>query len=157
MGDSALVDAVSSFTSFLIPQPAYDQYLRIPGAFPRLAPDSFLTLAAGESIDWTITTLGPYPITGKRGDPVSVGDYFLTPALLKITYRIYDTFDPTNYTDYVVAAAPSNFVWRVVEDTPVPVPVPKSTLLAPFGCGLAGLRLLRHRGSAAPSDTIQVT
>lgn len=155
MDDSALVDAVSAFTSFLIPQPAYDQYLRIPGAFPRLAPDSFLTLAAGDSIDWTITTLGPYPITGKRGDPVPVGDYFLTPDSLKITYRIYDTFNPTNYTDYVVAPAPSNFVWRVVEDTPEPVPEP--TLLAPFGCGLTALGLLRHRGSAAPSDTIQVT
>ena len=49
IGDSDIVSAMV-YGSFLIPQPAYNQYSWALGAFPKLGPTTIVNLAAGESI-----------------------------------------------------------------------------------------------------------
>lgn len=150
IGDTALVNATYS-GSFLIPQPAYDQYSWIQGAFPKIGPSPILSLDAGASIDWTVTILGTWPITGKRGDPVPVGDYFLTPETIKITYAELNPVTFSYDIKYPVAPAPSNFTWRVVADAPAAVPEPASLTLLAGALGLlAANRRLRSRTKCKP-------
>ncbi|MBA2588700.1 MAG: PEP-CTERM sorting domain-containing protein [Alphaproteobacteria bacterium] len=141
-GDTRFNGGQTLFT-FLIPQPAYDQYSWIVGAFPK-GPSTFIDLNPGQSIDWTITTLGTWPITGKRGDPVPAGDYFLDVASMKITYAVLDPILGLTNEKYAISAAPSRFTWTVVAPaTSVPEP---GTVALLAGC-LMAMAWMRRRGN----------
>jgi hypothetical protein len=139
-GDTAFYGGQTLF-NFLIPQPAYNQYSWISGAFPK-GPSTFIDLDPGESIDWTITTLGTWPITGRRGDPVPAGNYFLDVASLKITYAVWDPIAGLTNEKYAISAAPSRFTWTVVAQT---VNVPEPGTMALLAGGLMAMAWKRRR------------
>jgi hypothetical protein len=141
-GDTGFYGAQTLFT-FLIPQPAYNQYSWIVGAFPK-GPSTFIDLDPGESIDWTITTLGTWPISGKRGDPVPVGNYFLDIASMNITYAVWDPIlGPTN-EKYAISPAPSRFTWTVAATT---TDVPEPGTVALLAGSLIAMAWMRRRQS----------
>lgn len=142
-GDTAMPFSLrSSFTFRRMPQPAYDQYLWISGGFPT-GPTNFVALDPGESLEWAITTLGPYPITGLRGDPVLPGEYYLETDGIVVTYAAIDpiTFALTGER-FTTTAAPARFTWTVLAET-ASVPAPGMLLL--LAGGLAALARARRR------------
>lgn len=143
-GDTSF-HGVQSIFRFLIPQPAYDQYLWVSGGFPT-AP-TFIDLDPGESISWVITTLGTWPITGARGDPVPAGDYFLGVTALEITYAVWDPIiGPTNER-YSVSAPPTPFVWTAAPASNG-VPAPSIMLLILSGLTMLLVPTVRRRVTA---------
>lgn len=136
IGDADLINASPS-GSFLLPQPAYDQYLWAADGFPQFGPSVvYLSLASGESVTWTIVKLEPYPITGNRGDPVPPGEYFMTPESYTLSYTAYGP--DFNFNDAVVFSvepAPSNFVWTVRDTGTEAVPEPGTWLLVAMCLG----------------------
>ena len=142
-GDSDIVSAMV-YGTWLMPQPAYNQYLYAAGGFPKYGPATFVDLAAGASITWTIATLQTYPITGSRGDPVLAGLYFLTPGAFSTYYSLVtQPLDPITgqYPNIPVRPATSNFEWTVTSNASVPEP--ESWVL--LGGGLIALLVFRKR------------
>lgn len=125
IGDSDIVSAMV-YGSFLIPQPAYNQYSWALGAFPKLGPTTIVNLAAGESITWTITTLQTWPNTpgGHRGDPVPAGTYFLNPGAISTYFSLVTQIDPLTGQNPRIPVQPatSNFEWTVTSNASVPEP-----------------------------------
>lgn len=134
-GDSALPSSLrTSFTYLRMPEPVYSQYLWIAGGFPT-GPQSFLDLDPGESIEWIITTLGPFPIDGRRGDPVDPGDYFIAANGVQVTYSVLAPNGATTTERYSTSAAPAPFTWTVVAQT-ASVPAPGALLLLAGGLAM---------------------
>jgi hypothetical protein len=142
IGDSDIVSAMV-YGSFLIPQPAYNQYSWALGAFPKLGPTTIVNLAAGESITWTITTLQTWPITGHRGDPVPAGTYFLNPGAISTYFSLVTQIDPLTGQNPRIPVQPatSNFEWTVTSNASVPEPESWALL----GGGLAALLAFGNR------------
>jgi hypothetical protein len=143
-GDSDLVSG-TPFGTWLMPQPAYNQYLYAAGGFPKFGPaNSGVNLAAGASITWTIATLQTYPITGSRGDPVPAGLYFLTPGAFSTYYSLVtQPLDPIThqFPRIPVQPATSNFEWTVTSNASVPEPESWALL----GGGLIALLVFGNR------------
>lgn len=143
IGDSDLIDA-SVGGSFLIPQPAYDQYLWTLSGFPSFPGP--LSLSVGESYTWNFTTLETYPITGDRGDPVPLGEYFLDTDSLTLTFSPNFGLNPEG--TFSALAPESRFVWTVTDAASVPEPA----LGIPAGVGFLTLslysRMRRKKGDS---------
>jgi hypothetical protein len=143
-GGSDIVSAMV-FGTFLIPQPAYDQYSWAVGAFPKYGPATIVNLAAGDSITWAITTLQTWPNTpgGHRGDPVPAGLYFLNPGAFSIYYSLVTQIDPlTGQNPRIpVQSATSNFEWTVTSNASIPEPESWALL----GGGLVALLVFGKR------------
>jgi hypothetical protein len=131
------------YGTWLMPQPAYNQYLYAAGGFPKLGPTTIVDLAAGASATWTIATLQTYPITGSRGDPVPAGLYFLNPGAFSIYYSLVTQIDPLTGQNPQIPVRPatSNFEWTVTSNASVPEPESWALL----GGGLAALLVFRKR------------
>jgi hypothetical protein len=139
-GDSDIVSAMV-YGSAGISQPAYNQYGWASGGYPKLGPTTFVNLAAGASITWTIETFQTWPITGNRGDPVPAGTYFLTPGNFSTYYSLVtQPLDPATgqFPKILVQSATSNFEWTVTSNASVPEPESWALL----GGGLIALLVL---------------
>lgn len=103
----------------------------------------------GDSREWTLLTLAPWPWPGDLGDPVPEGDYALLASDLTMSLTI-------GGTKYDVGIPENGFSWTVgrsKEHEPPASTVPLPGTLALFGCGvIAALSSRRHRAKAEDSE-----
>ncbi len=98
----------------------FDNYVeRFPPGF-QLAPPGVVNLAPGASLDWTIATWDPWPITGSPGDPVEPGTYVLPLDNFQVGFFVaagQDSFSVIAREDNASA-----FEWRVQRPAGVAAP-----------------------------------
>ncbi len=128
VGDMALTGAVGG-GSATVPPSVLDQYFdpAVPSPIP--FPAGVIDLVPGESIEWLIASLVPFPISGNLGDPVTPGEYVFPLANLTTTFFV--PAGPASMTFTAQTTNASDFVWTVA----VPEPA-AGLLLAAAGCGL---------------------
>lgn len=145
-GDMALIDA-NAFGNIVIfgnaPE-VFDNYVEfLSGGFAFGPPGPF-SIGTGESVEFTMATWDPFPITGNIGDPVPLGDYVVpNAAVVSLTYT---TVNPFVQNEVDVSQA-GDFEWTVSDTRPDPdppvIPTPTAALAGLALLGVCGLRRRR--------------
>ncbi|MEM7144302.1 MAG: PEP-CTERM sorting domain-containing protein [Verrucomicrobiota bacterium] len=141
-GDMSLIDAVNFGTITIagVAPEVFDNYVEfLTGGFSFGPDTSPYTLPPSGSVDFTIATWRPFPITGSPGDPVPLGSYVVPNAAL--SNWVASTFNPFVQTPITTSGA-GDFRWTVV-------PEPSSALLLLLsGVGV----FLRQKKSCSGGD-----
>lgn len=142
--DVAMPDTVDFW--FGLPSATMDSYWYRSDAWP-MAPDKPFSIGIGESLDWRVAILMPWPVTGNAGDPVPLGAYSVNPDGFSMRFDLKNPDDLLEIVaSYPVAQPIEPFVWTVVErGSSVPEPATLAMLLGGLLAGVATQRHVRRR------------
>lgn len=115
-GDMSLIDAVNFGTITIggVAPEVFDNYVEfLTGGFSFGPDPSPYSLPPSGSVEFTIATWRPFPITGSPGDPVPPGPYVVPNAAL--SGWVANTFSPFVATPIETSGA-GDFTWRVVPE-----------------------------------------